>query len=94
MEQKEKSKGNEGNAAWAKEYGAKVGKELSDIFNEILKLLGAKSNDSPHIPKASNAESKVLYHKMAGNYHRYIAEFTVDAKKEIAAKATKGAVRR
>ena len=37
---------------------------------------------SPLISKASNAESKVLYHKMAGDYYRYIAEFTVDAKKE------------
>ena len=36
VEQKEKSKGSEGNAAWAKEPGAKVEKELPDIYNEIL----------------------------------------------------------
>ena len=36
VEQKEKSKGNEGNAAWAKEYGAKVERELSDTYNKIL----------------------------------------------------------
>merc|ERR550514_1436343 len=66
VEQKEKSKGNDGNAAWAKEYGAKVEKEISDICGEILKLLGDKSNALSVIAKASNAESKVFYHKMAG----------------------------
>jgi len=90
VEQKEKSKGNDGNAAWAKEYGAKVEKELSDICNEILKLLGGKSDPNSVISKASNAESKVFYHKMAGDYYRYIAEFTTDAKKEAAAKSAEG----
>merc|ERR1712216_79699 len=74
VEQKEKSKGNDGNAAWAKEYGSKVEKELSDICNEILKLLGGKDDPNSVISKASNAESKVFYHKMAGDYYRYIAE--------------------
>merc|ERR1712006_17083 len=84
VEQKEKSKGNDGNAAWAKEYGSKVEKELSDICNEILKLLGGKDDPNSVISKASNAESKVFYHKMAGDYYRYIAEFTTEAKKEAA----------
>jgi 14-3-3 protein epsilon len=87
VEQKEKSKGNDGNAAWAKEYGTKVEKELSDICNEILKLLGGKDDPNSVISKASNAESKVFYHKMAGDYYRYIAEFTTEAKKEAAAKS-------
>merc|ERR1712182_128869 len=69
------------------EYGAKVEKELSDICNEILKLLGGKDDPNSVISKASNAESKVFYHKMAGDYYRYIAEFTTEAKKEAAAKS-------
>jgi 14-3-3 protein epsilon len=32
--------------------------------------------DSQLIQKASNAESKVFYHKMKGDYYRYISEYT------------------
>ena len=47
-----------------------------------MKLLGSKDDGNSPISKASYAESKVCYHEMAGDYYRYIAEFTVDAKKE------------
>merc|ERR1711912_231347 len=57
-----------------------VEKELSDICNEILKLLGGKDDPNSVIAKASNAESKVFYHKMAGDYYRYIAAVTTAAK--------------
>merc|ERR1712048_1139934 len=39
VEQKEKSKGNDSNAGWAKEYCGKVEAELDKICNTILKLL-------------------------------------------------------
>merc|ERR1712170_306835 len=71
VEQKEKSKGNEENAKFAKEYCGKVEGELDKICNTILKLL-----DDNLIPKASNGESKVFYQKMKADYYRYIAEFT------------------
>ena len=69
MEQKEKSKGNEDNAKFAKEYCGKVEGELDKICNTILKLL-----DDKLIAKASGGESKVFYQKMKADYYRYIAE--------------------
>ena len=49
----------------AKEYREKVEKELRDICNDVLALL-----DKYLIAKASNAESKVFYLKMKGDYYR------------------------
>merc|ERR1711911_559042 len=46
-----------------------MGNELRDICNDVLGLL-----DKFLIPKASNAESKVFYLKMKGDYFRYLAE--------------------
>jgi len=53
----------------AKEYREKVEQELRDICNDVLALL-----DKFLIAKASNAESKVFYLKMKGDYYRYLAE--------------------
>jgi 14-3-3 protein epsilon len=80
VEQKEKTKGNDGNAGWAKEFCAKVESELNKICDAILKLL-----DSNLIPKATTGESKVFYQKMKADYYRYIAEFTDGEKKAKAA---------
>merc|ERR1712046_158655 len=84
VEQKEKTKGNEGNAGFAKEYCGKVEGELDKICNTILGLL-----DGNLIPKASNGESKVFYQKMKADYYRYIAEFTDGDKKTTAANNAK-----
>merc|ERR1712042_29811 len=63
----------------AKEYREKVEKELRDICNDVLNLLGEYL-----IAKASNAESKVFYLKMKGDYYRYLAEVAVgDAKAAV-----------
>merc|ERR1719220_150869 len=63
----------------AKEYREKVEKELRDICNDVLSLL-----DKFLIAKASNAESKVFYLKMKGDYFRYLAEVAVgDAKAAV-----------
>merc|ERR1712138_179961 len=43
------------------------------------------------IPQAKDAESKVFYHKMKGDYYRYIAEFTDGDKKSAAANSAKAA---
>jgi len=80
VEQKEKTKGNEENAKFAKEYCNKVEAELQKICDTILGLL-----DGNLISKASSGESKVFYQKMKADYYRYIAEFSDGAKKSTAA---------
>merc|ERR1712107_603285 len=79
-EQKEKTKGNEDQAKWAKEYCTKVEAELQKICDTILGLL-----DQSLISKASTGESKVFYQKMKADYYRYIAEFKDGDAKNAAA---------
>jgi 14-3-3 protein beta/theta/zeta len=72
----QKTEGSERKQQMAREYREKVEKELRDICNDVLALL-----DKYLIAKASNAESKVFYLKMKGDYYRYLAEVAVaDAK--------------
>jgi len=84
VEQKEKTKGNEGNAAWAKEYCSKVSAELDEICQTILGLL-----DTNLIAGATTGESKVFYQKMKADYYRYIAEYTEGDKKSGAAESAR-----
>jgi 14-3-3 protein epsilon len=84
VEQKEKSKGNEDNARYAKEYCSKVEAELSKICNTILELL-----DKTLVPAAATGESKVFYQKMKADYHRYIAEFSDGDDKSKAAESAR-----
>jgi len=86
VEQKEGSKGNDSNVGHCKEYRTKVEVELQGICDTILGLL-----DGSLVPGAKDAESKVFYHKMKGDYYRYIAEFTDGDKKSSAANSAKGA---
>merc|ERR1719430_2293161 len=75
----QKTEGAEKKQAMATEYREKVEKELRDICNDVLALL-----DKFLIAKASNAESKVFYLKMKGDYYRYLAEVAVaDAKAAV-----------
>jgi len=80
IEQKEENKGNEKHVAKIKEYRAKVEKELRDICGDILKVL-----EENLIPSATTGESKVFYHKMKGDYHRYLAEFATGNDRKDAA---------
>lgn len=64
----------------ARGYRKKIEKELTDVCNEVLKLLEdflvqpalklIKEDNS----KPTNAESAVFYLKMKGDYYRYLAE--------------------
>jgi len=65
----QKTEGSERKQQMAREYREKVETELREICYEVLNLL-----DKFLIPKASNAESKVFYLKMKGDYYRYLAE--------------------
>merc|ERR1712217_792167 len=76
----EKTKGNEEQAKYAKEYCSKVEGELQKICDTILTLL-----DTNLIAKSSTGESKVFYQKMKADYYRYIAEFSDGDKKSTAA---------
>merc|ERR1711937_906504 len=67
-------------ASFASEYKKKVEGELSKICKEIIDLL-----DGNLVKSASGGESKVFYHKMKGDYYRYIAEFTNEGEKTKAA---------
>lgn len=65
----QKTEGSERKQTMAREYREKIETELRDICKDVLALL-----DKFLIPKASNAESKVFYLKMKGDYYRYLAE--------------------
>ncbi|KAI0032363.1 14-3-3 protein [Vararia minispora EC-137] len=83
IEQKEESKGNEAQVAMIKGYREKIESELAKICEDILDVL-----DKHLIPSAATGESKVFYHKMMGDYHRYLAEFaTGDKRKDSADKS-------
>jgi 14-3-3 protein beta/theta/zeta len=75
----QKTEGSEKKQQMAKEYREKVEKELRDICHDVLDLL-----EKFLICKASNAESKVFYLKMNGDYYRYLAEVAAgDQKKSV-----------
>lgn len=68
----QKTEGAEKKQQMAREYREKIEGELRVICGDVLSLL-----DKYLIPKASNAESKVFYLKMKGDYYRYLAEVAV-----------------
>jgi len=82
IEQKEDSKGSEKNVMIISEYRQKIEAELERVCQDVLDVL-----DQSLIPKAESGESKVFYHKMKGDYHRYLAEFASGNKRKVAATA-------
>jgi len=79
IEQKEESKGNAKHVEMIKSYKHKIEDELAEICSDILKVL-----DDHLIKNASAGESKVFYHKMKGDYYRYLAEFSTGDKRSDA----------
>ncbi|KAF2645993.1 14-3-3-like protein [Massarina eburnea CBS 473.64] len=82
IEQKEESKGSDKHVGTIREYRKKIETELEDVCQDVLNVL-----DDSLIPKAESGESKVFYHKMKGDYHRYLAEFASGEKRKVAATA-------
>jgi len=80
IEQKEESKGTDKHVSTIRDYRQKIESELEKVCQDVLDVL-----DQALIPKAESGESKVFYHKMKGDYHRYLAEFAMgDKRKESA----------
>ncbi|QKX62654.1 uncharacterized protein TRUGW13939_09815 [Talaromyces rugulosus] len=82
IEQKEESKGSEQHVTIIRDYRQKIETELEKVCQDVLDVL-----DESLIPKAESGESKVFYHKMKGDYHRYLAEFASGNKRKVAATA-------
>ncbi|XP_053757881.1 14-3-3 protein zeta/delta-like [Panthera pardus] len=75
----QKTEGAEKKQQMAREYREKIETELREICNDVLSLL-----EKFLIPNASQAESKVFYLKMKGDYYRFLAEVAAgDDKKGI-----------
>merc|ERR1711881_286689 len=79
---KEESKGTDKHVSTIRDYRQKIETELEKVCQDVLDVL-----DESLIPKAETGESKVFYHKMKGDYHRYLAEFASGEKRKVAATA-------
>jgi len=79
IEKKEEQKGSR-NIGLLKRYKAKVEGELNRYCNEILYLI-----DSQFLVKSANAEARVFYYKIKGDYYRYMSEYTSGAEHNKAA---------
>ncbi|KAG0503759.1 hypothetical protein HPP92_003831 [Vanilla planifolia] len=83
IEQKEESRGAAERAALARDYRARIESELSSACDGILRLLETRL-----VLSAASDESEVFYHKMKGDYYRYLAEFKVGDQRKKAAENT------
>ena len=76
-EMKEKKKEESAYLAYIIEYKKKIEKELETLCLKIIKNI-----DDFLLPKATDSEAKVFYHKMKADYYRYIAENVEGEKKK------------
>lgn len=86
IEQKEREKATPNSDAWKHRvdkvvsYKQRVEAELDRVCEEILKIISDNL-----IQYAESTESKVFYHKMSGDYYRYLAEFKQEEARDEAA---------
>lgn len=80
---KDESDGKEQQSEIARDYLTEIEIELTEICERILKLL-----DQKLIPAAKDADSKVSYLKLKGDYYRYMAEYMVGSERKDAAENT------
>ncbi len=69
-ETKEKKKDNSPFLSYIQEYRKKIEDELTKMCNNVLATI-----DNHLLKRAEDAEAKVFYLKMKGDYNRYIAEY-------------------
>jgi 14-3-3 protein epsilon len=70
IEGKEERRNNADNKARAEAYRRDIENELVRLCKNILDLI-----DERLLPHAASAEGRVFYHKMKGDYYRYVCEF-------------------
>lgn len=84
-ESKEKKKDNSTFLPYIQEYKKKVEDELTALCKNVI-----NSTDNELLKKAEDAEAKVFYIKMKGDYNRYIAEYAEgDLKDQVVEDALK-----
>ena len=76
-ETKEKKKENSPFLSYIQEYRKKIEDELTKMCNNVLSTI-----DGHLLKKAEDAEAKVFYLKMKGDYNRYIAEYAQNELKD------------
>jgi 14-3-3 protein epsilon len=76
-ETKERKKEDSPYLPYILEYKKKIEKELATLCQKIIHNI-----DAHLLPKATDAEAKVFYHKMKADYFRYIAENMEPAEKK------------
>ena len=76
-EAKERKKEDSAYLAYIVEYKKRVEDELEKLCEKII-----GSIDQFLLPKSSDAESSVFYHKMKADYYRYVAENIEESRKK------------
>ena len=80
IEKKENNKGNTSNVEKVKTYKTHIEEELTKVCQDILVLL-----EQHLVPGTQSEEAQVFFHKMKGDYYRYIAEYATAEKRNSAA---------
>lgn len=75
-ESKERKKEESAYLAYIIEYKKRIEDELEKLCDKIIKTI-----DQYLLPKSSDAESSVFYHKMKADYFRYVAENIEESRK-------------
>jgi len=77
---------NDDRADIISKYKSLIEGELEEISTDILATISDKL-----IPNSNSQEGKVFYHKMKGDYYRYLAEFQTDPKRQDTCEKALGA---
>jgi 14-3-3 protein epsilon len=79
-EMKEKKKDNSAFLPYIQEYRKRIEDELTRMCENVIAVI-----DSHLLQRAADAEAKVFYLKMKGDYNRYVAEYAQgDLKQKVA----------